>query len=104
MSLKLPTDFRGLTRLFKKYGVKLNRGGVTADYPNCCVLSALGVINSITYTHMVELNDIKLASIEIGFEGWPTEDFFDSEYDMKYVEIGRKLYEWSLSQKVKKGA
>jgi hypothetical protein len=52
---------------------------------------------------MVELNDIKLASIEIGFEGWPTEGFFDSEYDMRYVKIGRKLYEWSLSQKVKIG-
>lgn len=97
-------SFKALTTLFTERGVNLRRGGVTLEYPNCCVLSALAVINDVRYSGLVfspilKLDTIKkLSSIEIGFEGWPIEDWERKDYYKKYVEIGKSLYKWSVAQ------
>lgn len=90
--IKLDLSFDALTRLFKEHDVNLKRCGTTVDFPNCCPVAAIAVINNTTYMSIDgKLDDktsIRLASIEAGFEGWPV----DEEHIGVYYKIGQKLY------------
>lgn len=100
-----PETYEGLVRLLEEHGVKLTRHATTASFPECCVIAALAVINGTTYnmldnlccseeTYDIALSN-KLRALEIGFEGWPVDDFTDEWVDEKFVEIGQQLAKYA---------
>lgn len=114
----LPTDFRSIIRLAKKYKIKLTRGACFSyeiERGEACVVSMLGVVNSTDYcgarrlSHEISKDKYwKLRLIEAGFEGWSNwmeayntdiiiQDGLAKSEIKQYYKIGERLYEHSVS-------
>ncbi len=96
-------SFKALKKVFTDNNVNLTRGGTAINFPNCCIISALAVINGDSYVsycyYGTKLNKSvvkRLDSLEFGFEGWELDEDEDENglYCSKYMEIGKRLYRW----------